>query len=583
MYPYVLYQLFFGYDFLLIKSALFRKLPRMRNRPNIRVLLIIGLAITLGAFSTTEALRSNSNSFYWHLPFTRYQTVWQSMSHHYGLKYNSKNQMVNKELRFYLRRPHYILELTRNAVPYIYYIYQQTRKRNMPAELALLPMIESDYNPFAYSRTGATGLWQMMPGTASGFGLTINWWYDGRRSIIDSTQAALDYLTYLHEFFGNWLLAIAAYDSGEGTVQTAIAYNKRHHRPTDFWSLPLPKETKLYVPKLLALAAIMRNPNGYRMPVEQVPNQSYFTAINMTQQVDLSEVAKLSHTDIRTVLALNPGFRRWATTPHADYSLLLPNDKAINFKEKMASANLHPITWLHHKVESGESLGVIARKYKTNLAILKRVNHLSSNTIHSGQDLLVPLSYRGKKIRAFMKQHSSIREDKIPGPKLIEYTVKSRDNLWTVAARYGVTANQIRYWNSLSYNSSLKIGEKLTIWRHHRYHSKQTHYKVRRGDTISIIAYRFGINEKTLRDYNHLNNNIVRLGQRLIIPSRALTKGHYKRKLGNQMLVHHVRSGESLSVIAEYYRVTMSNIMNWNHLKNNIIHVGQPLKLYLHG
>lgn len=447
----------------------------MRTHRLSKILSILSALFLLGTVSTsaeTNNTPTEAHAVRWHVPFFRYHNVWQDLAHHFTFKKDIARPETQHYIRWFQRRQDYINELTRNASPYVYYIYQETKSRGMPAELALLPMIESNYNPFRYSFAGATGLWQMMPGTASGFGLKINWWYDGRRNIITSTSAALDYLTYLHSYFGNWLLAIAAYDSGEGTVQAAIRYNLRHHRPTDFWHLPLPRETKAYVPKLLALVEIVSNAQRYNLHLVPVADIPYFAAITINKQINLTRIAKLAATDIAEIRKLNPGFRRFSTAPKQNYELLLPVENMVLFEKHYATENGTNITWEHHVVKNGESLSGIAQRNHTNITIIKRANHLKDNTVRVGQVLLIPKFYRGKSIATIHAQRGSIAEDRIPGPKRLLHTVRQHDSLVRIAREFGVKVSQLRYWNKLGYPAKLTPGQKLVIWKKHRLHPR---------------------------------------------------------------------------------------------------------------
>ncbi len=475
-----------------------------------------------------------SNTFAFHLFSFRHHhatNLWQAMKLHFHLLPEHYPTALNEDIRWFMHNHYYINELVDNAGPYLFYIYQQTQLRHMPAEIALIPMIESGFNPFVYSHKGATGLWQMMPGTASGFGLNINWWYDGRRDIVASTKAALDYLEYLHNFFNNdWLLAIAAYDSGEGTVQRALRFNKKHHRSTDFWSLPLPHETRDYLPKLLALSAILSTPGHYHIPIAAIPNHAYFSQVDMKAQIGIAQAAKLAGVDQQVLRELNPGFRRWATLPDEPYSLILPRDKLLTFKQGLNDlADSDRVTWEHHKVLSGETLSEIALHYHTKSATLRQVNSLSNNRIRTNESLLVPLTATGKFDKLDIDlQHGAIAEDSLPGPRRKEHKVKNNDSLWTIASRYGVTVSELEYWNGLSYHSKLSPGNKLTIWLPHHTDARirYKHYKVKNGDSLSRIALKYHTSSKALRKTNHLKTSNIRIGQSLTIPIKP---HHHKR------------------------------------------------------
>ena len=230
------------------------------------------------------------------------------MRAHFHINNQISRPSVPRQIAWYKKHPEYIRKLSENARPYMYYVYHEVKKRGMPAEIALVPMIESGYDPYAYSHAGAAGLWQMMPTTAAGFGLHLNWWYDGRRDIYASTTAALDYLEYLHNFFhGDWLDALAAYDSGEGHVLSRIRYNAHHHRDTHFWALKLPRETRRYIPKLLALSQIIEHPRQYHVYLPPIPNKPYFSRITTPGQIDLNVAAKHAEIDINKIYELNPG------------------------------------------------------------------------------------------------------------------------------------------------------------------------------------------------------------------------------------------------------------------------------------
>lgn len=560
----------------------------MREERNILLVLILALFLFLNSCSSSDVAK-NPNAGASHanidllLPDALRSNVWSALSSDFALDDNVDHPMTKKEIHYFLQHKEYLNELATNAEPYLYYVYDQTRKRGMPAEIALLPMVESNYYPFGVSTTGATGLWQMMPGTASGFGIKINWWFDGRRNIRASTQAALNYLSYLHNHFGNWLLAIAAYNSGEGTVEMAIQHNKRLGKPTDYWSLPLPYQTKMYVPKLLALANIFSNADTYHIDLPTIANHDYFQPVQMHGQINLDRVAQLADTPLATIRLLNPGFRRWATMPSQHYAILLPKNKVMTFLANLKDNKKSLVTWIHHDVKTGETLYAIAHKFKTRASIISKVNNLHNDMIHPKQSLLIPLAYNHLNLQIIKKSPKNIAEDRIPGPKRVVHRVTRNDNLWTIAKRYHVTADQIRYWNNLAYRAKLNINQPLTIWVQHHFKKPVFYaYKVRNGDSLIRIAKRFNTHVHTLQRINHLHGDVIRLGLTLNIPKITRHSHHFIAKLDNQLVTHHVHNGETLSSIAHYYRVPLKSLMAWNHLtRSNALADGQVLHVYI--
>lgn len=518
--------------------------------------------------------------------------LWDDIQDHLQLPDYSNVPAVQKQIIWFQKHQEYLNYMIKKSAPYMFYIYQLTVRRNLPAELALLPMVESGYNPFGYSAVGANGLWQMMPGTASGLGLKIDWWYDGRRDIVTSTNAAFNYLAYLNDFFTNdWLLAIAAYDCGEGTVQHAMKYNKEHELPTDFWYLHLPKETEIYVPKLLALAAIIRDPNRYGITLLPINNAPYLAQVDVGSQIDLNQAAKLANVSVTTIRKLNPGFRRWATDPDGPYTLLVPADKEEAFKQRLSVLPKNErVTWREHTVKSGNALITIAHNNKTSINIIKQVNHLKNNIIHPGQRLLIPVAYRGSITSPILRQRTTITEEKIPGPQRVVHIVKNGDTMWTLAEKYGVSTREIRFWNSLSSEQRLLSSQKILIWAPP--HAKSVHkhvytYKVIPGDSISVIAHRFNSTAKAIRTANHLKNNTIHAEQVLTIPGKSYHVKYHHRSSHRilppykRYLIHTVKPGDNLQKIAHEFHTTTANLKKWNKLeKDKYIHPGQKLYIY---
>ena len=284
----------------------------------------------------------------------------------FALSYE-QNRRIEAQRDWYVRHPDYLARVFTRSQRYMPHIRAELERRGLPAELALLPIVESAYDPFAYSHGRAAGLWQMIPGTARRFGIKQNWWYDGRRDIVDSTRAALDYLEYLHELNdGDWLNAIASYNSGEGNVLRAVRRNKTAGKPIDFWHLSVPKETSAYVPKLLALVDIVRDPAKYNLTLPVVPDESQFVVADITSQLDLALAAELAGVDVDTVYAYNPGYNRWSTDPAGPHTLVMPIDVAVAFEQALSAVPAtERVRWKRHKIGNGETISEIAEQYHT--------------------------------------------------------------------------------------------------------------------------------------------------------------------------------------------------------------------------
>lgn len=325
------------------------------------------------------------------------ENIWSEIGDRINLKsYPYDDDAVRKQIRWYMAHQDALYELTENAQPYIYYVTEQVKKQNMPIELALLPMVESDYKPNGRSGASATGLWQLMPTTARHLGLHVNGWYDGRKDIVASTNAALSYLQYLHHYFNNWPLAFAAYNAGIGKVIKAIHHNRAHHRPIDYWSLPLPQETKVYLPKLLAIATILANPDLYKLPIHHVENNPYFGPVKIETPLTLTTIAELANTDIKTLQTLNPGVMQAEISPGHNYNVLVPIHKTKSFTTNLAqhvqTAKTKPSINIVYRVKGGDSLSKIAYRYQVSVAKLRRYNRLTSNIIKIGQSISIPKS-----------------------------------------------------------------------------------------------------------------------------------------------------------------------------------------------
>ena len=450
--------------------------------------------------------------------------VWQRVSD--GLRFHiPDDKRVESQRNWYLKHPEYMKRVVTRAQPFLYYIVDEIEKRDMPMELVLLPIVESAFDPFAYSHGRAAGMWQFIPGTGKRFGMEQTWWYDGRRDVVASTQGALDYLTYLANMFdGNWLHALAAYNSGEGRVSKAIRANKKAGKPTDFWNLRLPRETRAYVPKLLALADILKNRDTYAYAWPEVENVAVIDIVDIGSQVDLAFAADLAGMSLKELHALNPGFNRWATSPEGPHRLVLPLDKASNFADALAKIDRNDrLNWVRYTVKSGDSLSEIASKYHTTVNVVNQVNELKSNTIRVGQAIMVPVALKaldayslsqGERLAATQNTKRSAHK--------ITHTVKSGDTLWDIARKYKVSTKKLASWNGMAPNDMLKLGKTLVVWQDAPASKnsdaiiKQLTYTVRNGDSLSRIASKFNVRINDISKWNNINSKrYLQPGQKL--------------------------------------------------------------------
>lgn len=434
------------------------------------------------------------------------------------------NKLVNQYRDWYIKHPRHLELISERAAPFLYLIVNEIQKRDLPIELALLPVVESAFDPFAYSPGAASGLWQFTSPMAKYFGLQMNWWYDGRRDVPAATVAALDMMQYLYKKTNkNWLYAIAAYNTGEGRVLNAVKRNKRQGKATDFWSLDLPTETERYVPQLLALADVIKNADAYGINLKPIQNKPQIEVVNVGDQIDLAVAANLADMSTSALHKLNPGFNRWATAPNGPHRLVLPITKAEHFKA--ALSNTQPddrLNWERYKVKSGDSLSTIAKHYRTTVTALKAVNEIKGYTIVAGKYLLIPVAANNPEQYALsLEQRKSRKQNKKRASGKINYQVKSGDSLWKIAHSHKVKVTQLASWNSMSARDTLKIGQKLVIWTSNGKTSlsaimRTVRYKVRNGDSLARIADKFNVRVAELIKWNALEK------QKYIQPGQML-------------------------------------------------------------
>lgn len=455
------------------------------------------------------------------------KSIWETLPEGYQFTYGVDNNRISKHLQIYERRQKFFNGIGERAEKYLYYVHDEVKKRDLPSELALLPVIESGFDPFAYSHGRAAGMWQFIPGTAKIFDLENNWWYEGRRDIEASTQAALNYLEILHKRFdGDWLLALAAYNSGSGTVSKAINKNKQSGKPYDYWHLDLPKETIDYVPKLIALAQVINNPEAYGVSLKYIPNAPYFEAVNPEGQIDLSQVAQLAEVPLNEIYLLNPGFNRWATEPENNRELLVPYTQAFVFEENIQSlSKADRLAWQRYQIKSGDTLSSIASKHHINIDFLKSINKLKNNTIRIGDTLMIPspLENNARYQLSQNQRQQALTQQTQTGKQRINYEVKEKDSFWSISQTFNVGVRELARWNGMAPGDTLRVKQNLNIWLDNdvgtqREILRKVYYTVRQGDSLSRIATRFNVSVNDIQLWNQLQaNKFLQPGQQLVL------------------------------------------------------------------
>ena len=388
--------------------------------------------------------------------------LWQRLRGGFTLP-DLDSPLVAKHEQWYATRPDYMARMMGRANRYLYYITSEVERRGMPSEIALLPMIESAFNPGANSASSAAGIWQFMPVTGKKFGMEQNWWYDGRRDIIGATNGALDYLEKLHKIFGDWNLALAAYNWGDGAVMRAQARNRKKGLPVDYASLKLPDETRNYVPKLLAMKNIISEPERYGLTLPHIPNKPYFAQVPTEKHIDVELVAQLAEISTEEFTALNPAHNRPVILQDSTNYILLPIDKVDTFRTNLEKYDAPLVSWHIYHAKEGERLDHLAPRFGLTVEKLKSVNGLSSHThLQDGDSLLVPLNTdtgedEGDFEDVNMHLHPLTHHD---APSL-KYTVHSGDTLDRLASRYHVSVATLRAWNG--HLKKVRVGQQITI------------------------------------------------------------------------------------------------------------------------
>lgn len=438
------------------------------------------------------------------------------------------NERVQTHIDWYKSHPTYLQRISQQAAPFLHLIVEMIEERDLPVELALVPVVESAYDTFAYSHGSASGIWQFIPSTATSYGLEINWWYDGRRDIVAATETALDYLDRLHRTFdGDWLHALAAYNAGQGRLAGLIRRAENAGQPSDFWSLELPLETQNYVPKILALASLLRHSEAHGVNWSFVANQPATTVIELDNQIDLAQAAEMANMSLRELHRYNSGYNRWATGPDGPHRLLLPLENAELFTQQLAQTS--PADWMNwqrHQVQSGESLSRIAQRYGTTTRAIQQANNLDDHLIRQGDHLLIPVSSRSlDEYTLSATQRRTATQNQSHGNHRINHQVTRGDTLWDLSRTYGVPVRSLASWNNIAPGDTLRLGQTLTIWRQERPSNasanavvRAVHYNVRSGDSLDRIANRFQVSIADIERWNKINRErYLQPGQRLTL------------------------------------------------------------------
>lgn len=456
--------------------------------------------------------------------------LWQRIRNGYGMDVLQSPFTAAHE-SWYAARPDYVKRMIARSQRYLYHVVEEVQKRGMPTEVALLPMVESAFNPTAYSRSKASGIWQFIPSTGKNFGLNQNWWKDNRRDVTAATDAALNYLEKLHVMFGTWELALAAYNAGEGTVQRAIERNRRKGLPTDYQSLPLPPETRNYVPKLQAVKNIVTNPEQYGLNIPSIPDQPYFTKVQAPAKIDVSLAAKLAGVSLDEFTSLNPAYNRpvLANMSGKKLEILLPVGKDEEFETNLANYDKPLVSWRTYQTRRGERLDSISSKFGISVAQLREINNLpAKNRLNPNQPLLVPAQGSDSENQLTVVEAPPAVGTEARAGKSLRYTVGKGDNVQNIAKRYGISAKQLMALNGLK-NSRLRNGQILAVSeavaekpKASRAASKiasakgRGHYTVKRGETLASIAKKLKIAASDLQRWNNLN------GKHTLAPGRTL-------------------------------------------------------------
>ncbi len=437
--------------------------------------------------------------------------LWQRIRKGYKLMPKSLPDRVHYHREEYLQRKSYLKTVFTRAKPFLFFIVEQLENYNMPLELTLLPIVESAFDPFAYSGSHAAGLWQFIPSTGAYYGLKKNSWYDGRRDVIASTAAAIEYLKYLHKLFDNdWFLALAAYNSGEGTLAKKISESLGKGQNGDFWTLKLSQETAQYVPRLLALADLIKNPHDYAIDLPFIPNCAYFEVITINNPYDIALLQEKTNLSLEAFLTLNPAFNRSITPPNGSYNLLIPVRSSEQLKKFIEGVNEDKwISMREHIIVHGDTLSEIALSNKIHLSLLKSINNLKSDHIEVGKVILIPIK------------------------------------------------GQSHWHRSKGYE-----------------HCKG--YRVMQGDSLRKIAQRFSLSLTELKVANQLSSNTIRTGQTLRIPCYAKTEDTRSKRT----IVYRIKLGDSLTRIANEFKVSVTDIVRWNNIRRDmILKPNQALKI----
>lgn len=448
-------------------------------------------------------------------------SVWASIRKGFGLN-DLPDSVVDPELNFYTHSLPYTQKMAFRSRMYLYYIVSETQRRGMPTEIALLPFVESAFQPEALSRSQAAGLWQFLPSTGDIFDLRQSSWRDDRLDVIESTRAALDYLQSLYGQFGDWHLALAAYNWGEGSIRRAIQNNAAKGLNTDFMSLNLPTETARYVPKLLAIKKLIAEPQKYGLTLPNIANEPYFVRVNKNRDLDLETAAQLAETDLEEFRLLNPSFNRPVVLGAHQRSLLIPADKADVFVSNLLDwqTSGKPLSnWSTYKMKSKDTLKSVAKRFHMTEDELRAANKIPKNRrVMAGSSLLVKNHGVQEDISADQAKEQ-MKLDPLPSKRRITYRVRKGDSISKIAQRFRISANDIRRTNKLKSNR-IKVGQRLTLVVPdvQRRRLQNSVYRVKKGDSLFTIAQRMRTSVSAIKDANDLNGHELIPGQRLVIP-----------------------------------------------------------------